>query len=246
MKSSFTAVLTTVIGGYDHRLPDNVNTLEYLIRVCKDTSLSFSIISNGTKLPEATVTQGPPLPDVIFLLNFTTRQRQYLLHSPRSICFLYTPGNEHFGIGPVEAMACGLPVIACTSGGPTESLIDYNTTVEGERGTAWLRDPDPGTWAKAMTEVLQLSAEERQQLGGRAKRRAREKFSLQEMTTGFETAIEDAFNMGPVLDISGGGVLGVFVALFAIVSWVEYNGLNSASGPIAILSILGLAFVYYR
>lgn len=39
-----------------------------------------------------------------------------------SLCLLYTPENEHFGIVPVEAMYCQTPVIACNSGGPLESV----------------------------------------------------------------------------------------------------------------------------
>jgi hypothetical protein len=51
----------------------------------------------------------------IFLLNFTTAQRSYLLLSPRTLGLLYTPQNEHFGIVPIEAMACGLPVLATSA-----------------------------------------------------------------------------------------------------------------------------------
>jgi len=40
---------------------------------------------------------------------------------------LYTPENEHFGIVPVEAMYCGCIVLACNSGGPTESIVDAQT-----------------------------------------------------------------------------------------------------------------------
>jgi alpha-1,3/alpha-1,6-mannosyltransferase len=35
--------------------------------------------------------------------------------------------DEHFGIVPLEAMAARLPVIACDSGGPTES-VDHQVT----------------------------------------------------------------------------------------------------------------------
>jgi len=38
------------------------------------------------------------------------------------IALIYTPTNEHFGIVPLEAMYMEKPVIACNSGGPTETI----------------------------------------------------------------------------------------------------------------------------
>ncbi|RQM15765.1 hypothetical protein DD237_003394 [Peronospora effusa] len=58
---------------------------------------------------------------------------------------LYTPDREHFGIVPIEAMACGTPVIAVSSGGPLESIAD------GETG--FLCEQKPKAFAKAMAKL---------------------------------------------------------------------------------------------
>jgi glycosyltransferase involved in cell wall biosynthesis len=39
------------------------------------------------------------------------------------------PGEEDFGIVPVEAQACGRPVVALARGGATETVIDGKTGV---------------------------------------------------------------------------------------------------------------------
>ena len=183
-------------GGYDSRLDDNIITLDTLI--CKATALSltYNIQASHDLLHQYPVrTDG--LADVLFLLNFTTAQRTGLLTSPHSIALLYTPANEHFGIVPIEAMACGVPVLACNSGGPTESVLSSPPYEKSER-TGWLEEPLPEKWLHALEEIVDLPAEEREAIGARAKRRAREKFGMEAMSRGLEDALRDAVNMGRV------------------------------------------------
>ncbi|KAH8100331.1 alpha-1,3-mannosyltransferase ALG2 [Cristinia sonorae] len=200
-------VRLVIAGGYDPRLEDNMMTLVFLIDRAKANSLTFDIINPASsqspvRIPPFNTT--PASPDVLFLLNFTTPQRSALLTSPSTLALLYTPSNEHFGIGPVEAMVCGVPVLACDNGGPTESVIDPDfeprsrdskDMVEGRTG--WLRKPDPEIWATALREIVALSPEERRELSSRALRRAREMFGMEAMARDLDDALKEAVDMGP-------------------------------------------------
>jgi alpha-1,3/alpha-1,6-mannosyltransferase len=133
-------------------------------------------------------------PDVLFLLNFTSAQRTALLNDRSTKALLYTPVNEHFGIGPVEAMICGVPVLACDSGGPTESIIEESN----ELRTGWLRPPDPTVWADTLEEILRLPPDQKTALANRGRERARSIFSLTAMSEGIERALFQAVTLGKV------------------------------------------------
>ncbi|GJE88076.1 glycosyltransferase family 4 protein [Phanerochaete sordida] len=201
-----------VAGGYDPRLEDNMMTLVKLIDRAKANSLTYNVItpkSSSTNVPPFNTTEVDP--SVLFLLNFTTAQRSALLRSSSTLALLYTPANEHFGIGPVEAMYCGLPVLACNSGGPTESILDK----DGER-TGWLREPDAEIWANTLLEIVTLPTDERLALAERAKRRAIENFSMDAMASGIEDALQQAAALGVVK--RSGAIWTLFFAL--LWAWV--------------------------
>lgn len=182
-------------GGYDPRLEDNMMTLAALLDCAKAHALSYNVVT-----PSASRTNVPPLnytktrPDVLLLLNFSTAQRSALLSAPSTRALLYTPTNEHFGIGPVEGMLCGVPVLACNSGGPTESVVD----APPDERTGWLRPPEPQLWADALAEIVGLPDAEREALAGRARRRARDNFGMEAMSKGLQGALREATALGPV------------------------------------------------
>ena len=182
-------------GGYDPRLEDNVSTLKTLLEIATTRNLTYHILTpskkTGTLPPfDKTVTS----PDVIFLLSFTTSQRSALLTSESTLALLYTPTNEHFGIVPVEAMACGVPVLACNTGGPTESVVN---SPEIEK-TGWLQPPDSEIWAGTLRDIVELSVDERTMLAHRAKVRARSQFGMDVMASKIEAALLEAVRMGSV------------------------------------------------
>ena len=168
-----------------------------LIDLAKSLSLTYNVITpvsikKPVKIPPLNTTRENP--DVLLLLNFTTFQRTAMLRSPSTIALLYTPANEHFGLVPVEAMACGVPVLACNSGGPMESVLDNLP----EERTGWLRPPDTEAWAVALSEIISMDIGEREALSRRARKRAKSMFGMEAMAHGLEGLLLEAVGMGRV------------------------------------------------
>ncbi len=100
-------------------------------------------------------------------------------------------------------MICGLPVLACDSGGPTESVV---AGPPSDR-TRWLVPPNPELWAEALGEIIGLQDGERAQLSERARERAKANFAMEAMAERLEEALFDAVDMGPVDDSALAAIL---------------------------------------
>jgi glycosyltransferase involved in cell wall biosynthesis len=83
---------------------------------------------------ELTVKKAIPDAEVVTILN-------------RAALLVYTSRLEPFGFAPLEANACGLPVVAVAEGGVRETIK------EGING--FLVDPEPAAIARATTRLLQ-------------------------------------------------------------------------------------------
>lgn len=217
-----------IAGGYDPSLPDNLHTLWSLRTLCQTLDLTHHTISSKST--------SPPEPDVhvVFILNFSTSQRTHLLTHHSTVELLYTPANEHFGIVPVEAMACGLPVLAADSGGPMESVVDLDVlSSDGAQveyanhdGTGLHRSPDPQQWATAIRALLSLSPEQRDAISRAGKRRVAEHFSSDKLGKEVEEACRAAVAIGDLHThlgdklIWGGAGLMLFAAVnLGILAW---------------------------
>ncbi len=142
----FDRVRLVMAGRYDDSLPEQTEILE---------SLRARAVLLGVAR------------QVSFALSPTSEERDRLFARCRAV--IYTPGAEHFGYVPLEAMAAGRPVVAVNHGGPTE-------TVTHDR-TGFLCPPDPQAFAGALaTLVTRLDVA--QQMGRAARDDVRQRFSI--------------------------------------------------------------------
>jgi alpha-1,3/alpha-1,6-mannosyltransferase len=139
--------LLVIAGGYDDAVRENVEHYEEL----------------------STLAEG--LTNVKFLRSISNEERLTLLQYTDVLT--YTPENEHFGIVPVEAMYMGCTVLACNSGGPTESIVDGKT--------GFLLDADDvSKWGQKLHNIYFDTQNEKllESMKRNAKQRVEEKFSF--------------------------------------------------------------------
>jgi len=96
----------------------------------------------------------------------------------RARCLLMT-GEEDFGIAPLEAQACGRPVVALGRGGARESVID------GETGVL-VDTADPEAFGDALAALDRLTFEPE------AIRRQAERFNRHRFAEQVDAAVQDA------------------------------------------------------
>ena len=93
--------------------------------------------------------------------------------------FLLTSREESFGLSALEAMSCGVPVVATAVGGVPEVVRD------GENGRLAPAD-DPSAFAAALRELLE-DRERARELGANARRDVEERFTRDQVVQLYES-----------------------------------------------------------
>lgn len=200
--------LNSATGGYDPRVPENVAYHQELEALADSLGLRHTTAKNIITAQAASDSIS-----VLFLLSVPAQLKSLLLRTAKLL--VYTPSNEHFGIVPLEAMLGGVPVLAASSGGPLE------TVVEGETG--WLRCVDDiQAWTDIMAAVVagRISERELGMIAENGRRRVRREFSEERMAKRLDREIEMMMqSRRRTMVVGGSGILqriGVFFSLIVV------------------------------
>ena len=113
--------------------------IELAIEACNKLGRHLKIIGDGPHRKKLEKISG----STIEFLGY--RSHDELVNELQTAKAFIFPGEEDFGIAPVEAMACGTPVIAYGKGGALETVID------GETGI-FFKEPTADSLAEAIQE----------------------------------------------------------------------------------------------
>lgn len=115
-------------------------------------------------------------------------ESELLMRLQQALALVYPAVLEPFGYAPLEAAACGVPVIAIAEGGVRETVID------GENGLL-VPDRQPESWAHAIMRLI-LDPQLRERLSKQAVSRVNEQWSLQTAILKLEKELLDAVSVG--------------------------------------------------
>jgi glycosyltransferase involved in cell wall biosynthesis len=125
--------------------------IDLAIKACTELKRNVLVIGTGPVARHLRVLAGPTVTFLGWQPDETIR------HHMRRCRALLFPGEEDFGIVPVEAQACGTPVIAFGRGGATESVIPLAGAKEPTG--IWFSAQTPDGLAAAIREFETRSRE---------------------------------------------------------------------------------------
>ena len=118
--------------------------IDLAVRACTDASLPLVVVGDGRDLHSLRRMAGPTVKFAGRLSDDEVRR-----HMARCRAFLF-PGEEDFGIAPVEAQAAGRPVVAYAAGGALETVRD------GETGVLF-HEPTVASLQQALARVTEMA-----------------------------------------------------------------------------------------
>jgi len=137
---------------------------------------------DGQLLP---LSQELGLRDRLVLTGRVPHEKMNQYYSASDI-LVYTSLRDTFGLPPIEAMACNLPVIVYDDGGPGENIV---------QGVTGIKVP-PGDWKSLGNELARLiqSTKARQRLGEQGRAFVEKEFSWEDHATKLKKALERVAN----------------------------------------------------
>jgi glycosyltransferase involved in cell wall biosynthesis len=117
--------------------------VELAMDACHQAGIPLKIVGEG---PERAALERRATPGVEFLGRISDEDIRTLY---RRAAVALLPGEEDFGIVPLEAQACGRPVVALAAGGALETVRD------GETGLL-VKDPSAAAFADAISRAVDM------------------------------------------------------------------------------------------
>ena len=117
--------------------------------------LGRKLVIIGTGQLLAKLRQAAP-PNITFMGWVDDEQVRDAYRQCRALVF---PGEEDFGMTPLEAMACGCPVIAYGAGGALETVVDIDSPRDDAPATGVLYQPQTVDGLIAAVERFELRSE---------------------------------------------------------------------------------------
>lgn len=151
--------------------------VDVAIAACAQAGVPLTIVGRG---PEEGALRRLAGPGVTFLgaLTDTEIRAQY-----RQAAMVLLPGEEDFGLVPLEAQACGTPVVALARGGATETVVQGRTGVLTDEGVT--------ACAEGIRQALATT------WSPEACRQHAERFSTERFVTDMTEAVRDLMSAPP-------------------------------------------------
>ncbi len=151
--------------------------VDHAIRACRQLGRKLTVVGKGPELPRLQALAHELGADVTFTGFASDEQLGRFYGEAQALLF---PGVEDFGIVPVEAIACGCPVIALGEGGILDSMT--------EETAVFYTEPTPEALQRAMERFEGLA----DQFDPQALRARAERFSEKAFLARFQQILAGA------------------------------------------------------